>query len=69
MAKKKSNKPKSAPVPPSRRLSIQATQAWLEWVEAAAYHARTDVSKFIDAAATKHAKDCGFDRPPPRRVP
>jgi hypothetical protein len=54
---------------PSRRLSVQASEAWIAWVEEAADHCRTDVSKFVDAALAAYAREQGFSKPPPKRVP
>jgi hypothetical protein len=32
-------------------------------------HCRTDIAKFLDAAAAEYAKSRGFTEPPPERIP
>lgn len=68
MARRKSSK-KAASEVPSRRLSVQASEAWIAWVEEGADFCRTDVSKLVDAALAAYLRSQGFDKAPPKRVP
>ena len=53
----------------SRRLSVQACDAWIAWVEDGADFCRTDVSKLVDVALVTYLRSQGFTKTPPRRVP
>jgi hypothetical protein len=68
MGRPKKNRGQDGP-PPIKRIAVQATPAWVEWVERGAKHCRTDISKLIDAALADYLKARGFQEPPPDRVP
>jgi hypothetical protein len=67
MARRKSSKKPEGQA--SRRLSVQASEGWIAWVEQGADFCRTDVSKLVDAALADYLRARGFDKKPPRRVP
>jgi hypothetical protein len=54
--------------PSNRRLVVQASEAWIEWVEQGAEFCRTDVSKLTDAAIVTYLIAQGFTKPAPKRV-
>ena len=69
MARRKSGKKPDVPPPANPRLSVQASKAYLEWVEGGADFCRTDVSKLVDAALTMYLRSQGYPKSPPKRVP
>jgi hypothetical protein len=54
--------------PPIKRIAVQASAAWVEWVERGAKHCRTDISKLIDASLADYLKARDFPEPPPERI-
>jgi hypothetical protein len=66
VARRKSSK---KPETPSRRLSVQASDQWIAWVEEGADFCRTDVSKLVDASLATYLRSQGFTKTPPKRVP
>ena len=52
-----------------RTIGVRATKDWADWLERAAKHNRITVASFLDRAAAEHAKETGFDEPPPPRLP
>jgi hypothetical protein len=54
--------------PDVKRIAIQGTVEWCEWLEEFAESCRTDVSKVIDTCLADAAKARGF-RAPPKRTP
>lgn len=64
---KKKREPGGGDPPRVRHVAIRANDAWAAWLERAAAHCRTDVSKLFDMAVTKFAREQGFDEPPPPR--
>jgi hypothetical protein len=69
MARKKSAGKKSPSPALNKRLSVQACEEWLAWVEKGADYIRTDVSKLVDMALTNYLRAQGFTEPPPKRTP
>ena len=69
MAKRRKSKAGEPPAPSSRRLSVQASEAWIAWVEEGADHCRTDVSKLVDVALAIYLRAQGFGKTPPKRIP
>jgi hypothetical protein len=49
-------------------IGVRGTSEWVAWLEKAARHFRTDVSKLIDSAVAAYARDNGFTDPPPDRT-
>ncbi len=68
MARRKNSKQTAQPAS-GRRLVVQASEAWIAWVEEGADHCRTDVSKLTDVAIAFYLREQGFKKAPPRRVP
>ena len=53
--------------PRLRKVGINATDEWADWLERAAAHCRTDVSKLIDQSVCEYVRIRGFEEPPPKR--
>jgi hypothetical protein len=64
---KKTRKGESPPV--IRRIAIQGSAEWTEWLDRGAKFCRTDTSKLIDIAVARYLKEQGFPDPAPDRVP
>jgi len=69
MARRKSSKKQDGTGSSARRLSVQAGEEWIAWVEEGADFCRTDVSKLVDAALADYLRARGFTKVPPKRVP
>lgn len=54
--------------PRVKRIAIQATESWVEWVEGGARHCLTDVSKLVDAALVEYLRARGYEKPRPDRT-
>lgn len=67
MARRKAGK--SGESAPNRRLSVQASPEWIEYVERGADFCRIDVSKLTDVAIVQYLRAQGFTEQPPKRVP
>jgi hypothetical protein len=52
-----------------KRIVIQGSVQWCDYVEKGARHCRTDVSKLFDVAVRDYLRSQGFDKNPPERVP
>jgi hypothetical protein len=68
VAKRRRNA-ETKPAANSRRLSVQASEEWISWVEDFAEFHRIDVSKLVDVSLASYARSSGFPKPPPKRVP
>jgi hypothetical protein len=55
--------------PKVKRIAVQASEPWVDWVERGAKFCRTDVSKLIDAALADYLAARGFPDKPPERMP
>jgi hypothetical protein len=64
-AKKQAGKKAAGP----KTIGIRSTPEWADWLDRAVRHCRTDIAKFLDAAAAEYAKSRGFTEPPPERIP
>lgn len=69
MGRPKKNRAIDGTPPPVKRIAIQASEAWVQWVEEGAKHCLTDVSKVVDAALVEYFKSRGFTKPRPERTP
>jgi hypothetical protein len=69
VAKRKNSKKQDPAPSSSRRLSVQASEDWIGWVEEGADFCRTDVSKLVDVALVTYLRAQGFAKTPPKRVP
>jgi hypothetical protein len=56
-------------LPQPKTIMIRATGEWAAWLDELVEFSRTDVAKFIDEAVIKLAKEKGFTKPPPKRIP
>lgn len=62
-------KPKGTKPSGPRTIGVRVTGEWAEWLEELARFSRTDVAKLIDAACAEYAKNHGFTKTPPERIP
>jgi hypothetical protein len=72
MAKKRagrSPKNKERLEPGFRTMGIRMSEAYADWLAAAARHDRVTIAGFVDRAVVDRAKALGFDVPPPERIP
>jgi hypothetical protein len=60
---------KQAEPPAIKRIVVQGSLEWSEWLQEGADFCRTDVSKLFDAAVVDYLKARGFSKTPPKRTP
>ena len=67
MGRPKKIRPMGDVPPPIKRIAVQASVEWVEWVDRGAKFCRTDISKLVDAALVDYLRARGFPDPPPER--
>jgi hypothetical protein len=52
---------------PPKTIALRTSGEYAAWVEALAEHNRSTIAALVDQALVKHAREIGFNTPPPKR--